>query len=169
MFRTASLASTLLLAVAVPTFVQAEDGALRIVPQILVGTSGFEPGVAVEFGIGSASRLILRPEVFVSDDGIGGGAAVLWSLAKPFQLGDRNDFAVGPRLVHHNADEHGLEFSAMGIWSIGIGSNLNRRHAIEIIGALGAVDEIDDDDDDDNDDEGIGFAASVGVGYAYRF
>ncbi len=168
MIRALSISSTLLLAVAIPAVAQAEDGALRIVPQIMVGTSGFEPGLAVEFRLRSPDALILRPEVFVNDDGVGGGAAVLWSLAKPFHLGDRSDFAIGPRLVHHNADDHGLEASALAIWNITLGNDLARRHSIEILGALGVVDAIDKDNNN-NDDHSIEFAASVGAAYAYRF
>lgn len=44
----------------------AEDD-LRIVPQVMVGTAGFEPGMAIEWRAGEMEHVIFRPEAFISE------------------------------------------------------------------------------------------------------
>lgn len=140
----------------------AADGSFRIAPQIMVGTTGFEPGVAVEIQTSFWDPITFRPELFINNDGdLGAGAAVLWSLPNTFNLSERHLLAIGPRLVFHNSDDDGLEVSALGMWRIALGNQMSDHHSIEILASLGVIQDRKHDDAD--------VAAAVGVAYAYKF
>jgi len=140
----------------------AADGSIRVAPEVLVGTPGFEIGVAMEFRSDSWEGITVRPELLLNNDGkIGGGAAILWSLTDTIDLPERQDLAVGPRLIYHNSDDDGFEVSAMGMWSITVGAAPTSPHAIEVLAALGVLQDREHDDAD--------IAASAGAAYAYRF
>ena len=136
---------------------------LRIVPQIMAGTSGVEPGVALEWRASDLAPLIVRPEVLISEDGRpGGGAAVLWDISTTIDLRGRQAFAVGPRAVYHNSDESGWEIDAMATWTYDlIGGIRPWRHALGVLGAVGIV------RDKEQDETDVG--ASGGIFYSYRF
>lgn len=138
------------------------DGIPRIGPQVLVGTSGFEPGIFAEWRFGDRP-LVVRPEVFLNEDERGGGGASLgWDL--PFlHLPDRQNITIGPRVVYHNSDESGWEGDVMGIWSLDIYPAQHGRHFIEVIGAIGALEEEKNGDDD------IVVGASIGLAYGFQF
>jgi hypothetical protein len=131
---------------------------IRVGPQVLLGTSGFEPGAFAEF---TWDQFRLRPELFLHDrDRPGAGVAGLWQL--PVSLLDGHTLHVGPRLAYHNGD-HGDdprgEVSAMGIYNLPIPpKQADSRHHLEIIAAIGVVDE-----------DGTDAAFSAGAGYVYRF
>lgn len=129
----------------------------RFGPQVLVGTSGFEPGYMGEFDWGGFR---LRPEIFLQDwDRPGIGVAGLWRL--PVPLKDGHDLHVGARLAYHNGrhnDDPRGEVSAMGIYNLPIPVGGPSQHNIEIIAAIGVVDE-----------DGAEPAVSAGAGYVYRF
>lgn len=144
------------------THLAAVDGSVCVAPEVLVGTPGFEIGVAMEFRSNSWDGIDLRPELLLNNDGkFGGGAAVLWSLANSIDLPERQALAVGPRLIYHNSDDDGFEVSAMGIWSITVGEAVTSPHTIEVLAALGVLQDREHNDAD--------IAASVGAAYAYRF
>jgi hypothetical protein len=131
---------------------------IRVGPQVLLGTSGFEPGAFAEF---TWDQFRLRPELFIHDrDRPGAGVAGLWQL--PVALLDGHTLHVGPRLAYHNGDDgHDprAEVSAMGIYNMPIPpKSADSRHNIEIIAAIGVVDE-----------DGAEAALSAGAGYVYRF
>jgi hypothetical protein len=131
---------------------------VRVGPQVLLGTSGFEPGAFGEF---TWDRFRLRPELFIHDrDRPGAGVSGLWQL--PVPLLDGHTLHVGPRLAFHNGDHHHDprgEVSAMGIYNMPIPpKTADSRHHLEIIAATGVVDE-----------DGAEFAFSAGAGYVFRF
>jgi hypothetical protein len=132
----------------------------QLVGEVLVGTSGVEPGVAAEFRLPIEHPLILRPELFLQDgDRPGIAFAVLWPI--PFILPAGHEFVIGPRVAYHNGDQydapHG-ELDAMAIYSFPIIPSQPGHHHIEIITALGIL-----------DDNGPTLGVSVGAGYAYSF
>lgn len=136
---------------------------LRLVPQLIVGTAGLEPGLALEWRGSEMEDLIIRPEVLISEDGnIGGGGAVLFDLSEDLELPNRQAVAIGPRIVYHHADDHGWEADVMATWAYEL-SSVTRpwRHSI---GALVAVGVIQDRKHDDAD-----LAANIGGFYAFRF
>lgn len=139
------------------------DNDLRIVPQVMVGTAGFEPGVALEWRAGDFERVVFRPEVFVNEDGrIGGGGAILYDLSPELNLPKDQALSVGPRFVQHNADDTGWEFDGMLSYAISLSSNVKPwRHAVGALGALGVR------QDRERDQTGVG--ASVGAFYSFRF
>lgn len=144
----------------------------RLIGQALVGTAGFEPGVAAEWTFPGAHPLRLRPELFLNDrprPGIAG--SVSWGV-----LGDvlpaGHELFIGPRLAYHNNrhdhdgrrdDDHdlhyGFEFGAVGFYVFPIVPSQPGRHWIEIIAAPGIVDSKDDWDP----------AITVGAAYGYAF
>ena len=140
----------------------AADDSISLVPQLLVGSAGAEPGLALEYRPSSVDRLIVRPEVFVSEDGnLGGGGAVLWDVRGNTRLPDRHSLAFGPRVVYHNADDHGLEVAALGVYGFDLGGDRSWRHSLEALGSIGAV------HDRKHDDSDVG--VTIGGAYAYRF
>ncbi|MBA3699048.1 MAG: hypothetical protein H0W78_09355 [Planctomycetes bacterium] len=131
---------------------------IRVGPQVLLGTSGFEPGAFAEF---TWDQFRLRPELFLHDrDRPGAGVAGLWQL--PLTLLDGHTLHIGPRLAYHNGDDRDDprgEISAMGIYNMPIPPKVaDSRHHIEIIAATGVVDE-----------DGAEVAFSAGAGYVFRF
>jgi hypothetical protein len=142
--------------------VAAADMDLRLVPQVMVGTAGLEPGAALEWR-GWHPRPILRPEAFINEDGrVGGGGAILHDLSTALGLPMRHALAAGPRVVHHNSDDYDWEADALVIWSYDlVGGARSWRHSVELIGAAGVVRDKDDDD--------YGLGLSAGVGYAFGF
>jgi len=156
------LAFTVVLALAGST-ASAMDNDLRIVPQILAGTAGVEPGVALEWRGLDKAVLILRPEIFLSEDGdLGAGAAVLYDVSNNLDLPERQAMAIGPRVVYHNSDQYSWEADVMATWSFDLkGDSRAWTHAVGLIGAVGVV---HDKDDDDNEP-----GASVGLFYSFGF
>ena len=156
------LASAVCLALS-GSIASATEHDLRIVPQIIVGTSGFEPGLAFELRGLDWPALMVRPEVFVSEDErIGAGAAVLYDISPILTLSKRQTLAVGPRIVYHNADHDGWEADAMATWSFDLMGGMRAwQHAVGILGAVGVT------EDRENDDNDLG--ASAGIFYSYRF
>ncbi len=131
---------------------------IRVGPQVLIGTSGFEPGAFGEF---TWDTLRLRPELFLHDrDRPGAGVSVLWQL--PLSLLDGHTLHLGPRAAFHNGDDSDDprgELSAMAIYNLPIPpKQADTRHHVEIIAATGVVDE-----------DGAELALSAGAGYVYRF
>jgi hypothetical protein len=154
--RTLLTAAALLAASAQAPAMEWKD--IRIGPQVLLGTSGFEPGVFAEF---TWDALRLRPELFLHDrDRPGAGVSLLWRL--PLDLLPAHTLHIGPRVAYHNgdrSDDPRGEVSAMGIYNLPIPpKNGDSRHHLEIIAALGLVDE-----------DGTEAAASAGAGYVFRF
>jgi hypothetical protein len=132
----------------------------RVAGELLVGTSGVEPGVAVEWQLPVKPVIYLRPELFLQNgDRPGIGFSALWQV--PFALPPGHDFFIGPRVAFHDGanydDPHG-EVDAMGIYSFPIIPTQPGHHRIEIITALGFLDK-----------NGIGIGASVGGAYVYTF
>jgi hypothetical protein len=148
-----------------------DEWGVRLCGQLMVGTSDFEPGGAVEIPLGQDRPLLLRPELFVNSDAtIGGGVSVLWRLPLDFIPDDHAVWA-GPRGVLHNQDENdsnnngdasGWEIDFMALYNIPIPNH--DRHNVEIIGAVGFLQEKHPVEDDD-----LVFGASIGAAYAYRF
>jgi hypothetical protein len=134
----------------------------RVGPQVLVGTSGFEPGIFAEWHFREAS-LVARPELFLNEDErAGGGAMIGWEMPC-FSLPEQHHIIIGPRVVYHNSDESGIEADLMGIWSMDIHPASHGRHFLEVITAIGAVEKDKDGDDD------IELGATVGISYAFQF
>lgn len=154
------------------------DGIPRLVAQALVGTTGFEPGVAAEWRFGSP-YLLLRPEVFISDhDGVGLGCSVGWEL--PFNLPERHAITLGPRVVYHtddddddDDDDYSWGAYAMAIWHFDLVPSQRGRHFLEVIGAVGAILEDRHDNNGngngDDDDHDIDPALSIGAAYGFQF
>ncbi len=131
---------------------------VRVGPQVLLGTSGFEPGAFGEF---TWDKLRLRPELSIpARDRPGAGVSVLWQL--PVPLLDGHTLHLGPRAAYHNgdnSDDPRGEVSAMAIYNLPIPpKQADTRHHIEIIAATGVVDE-----------DGAELAFSAGAGYVFRF
>ena len=132
---------------------------VRVGPQALVGTSGFEPGAFAEF---TWDNFRLRPELFVWDfERPGAGVSALWQL--PVNLMAGHTLHLGPRVAYHNGEHSDRdprgEISAMAIYNLPIPpKQADTHHNIEIIAATGVVDE-----------DGAEFAFSAGAGYVYRF
>lgn len=134
----------------------------RVGAQVLAGTSGIEPGAFAEWRL-SEPGLLLRPEVFINEDGhIGFGGAVAWEPGF-INLPERHALALGPRLVYHNSDESGWELDLMGIWSFDLVPSQRGRHYLEVIGAIGALEEENDGDEETE------VGASIGIGYGFQF
>ncbi len=158
------LIPTALLAAVAGGSAAAVEGDLRIVPQLMVGSAGVEPGVALEWRGSPAGQWVIRPEVLLSnDDRPGVGIAVLYDLSSAMELPSRQAFAVGPRVVYHNSDEDGWEADALATWSFELSDDVARpwRHAIGALGALGVSQDREHDDSD--------IAVTVGAFYSFRF
>ena len=135
---------------------------MRIVPQLMVGTVGLEPGVAGEYRPDEEPRLVVRPEVFLSDDHhFGGGGAALWDFSDDMDLSSEYDLAVGPRIVYHNSDDDGLEVSGMAILAYDLDIDRPWRHSLEAIVAVGAIEDKEEDDTDP------GFSAGAAYGFSF--
>ena len=131
---------------------------VRVGPQVLIGTSGFEPGAFGEF---TWDTFRLRPELFIHDrHRPGAGVSALWQL--PVALLAGHTLHVGPRLAYHNGDDANDprgELSAMGVYNLPIPPTPgDSRHHLEINAATGLVDE-----------DGTELAFSAGAGYCFRF
>lgn len=160
------IVTALLGAAALPSFAAEPhaDHLPRVGAQVLAGTSGIEPGAFAEWRL-SKPGLLLRPEVFINEDGkVGGGGAVAWEPGF-IDLPERHTLALGPRLVFHNSDESGWELDLLAIWSFDLVPSQRGRHYLEIIGAVGALEEEEDNDDDEETVVG----ASIGIGYGFQF
>jgi len=144
------------------TSAMAMDGDVRLVPQFAIGSSGFEPGFAVEVRSASAPQLIIRPEIMLSEDEtIGGGGALLLDLATTADLPTKQSLAIGPRVVFHNADASALEADMMALWGFDISNGVATwRHSVGLIAAGGVLRDPRDDEYD------LGLTA--GVWYAFR-
>lgn len=145
------------------TTASAVENDLRILPQITAGTAGVEPGLALEWRGMDRTTLILRPEVFLSEDqNVGAGAAILYDISPSLGLAKRQAIAVGPRIVYHNSDQYSWEADAMATWSLDLKSGSRAwQHAIGVLAAVGVV---HDKEDDEND-----MGASGGIFYSYKF
>jgi hypothetical protein len=150
----------------------------RLAGQVLVGTAGFEPGVAGEWEFVAARPWRVRPEVFISDSADPGiGVSLGWAIAEG-ELPHGQRLFLGPRLAYHN-DRHehdvrrgngtirhedgdvryGFEASAFGQYIFPIIPSKPDRHYIEAIAGLGVIDHDDDADP----------SITVGAAYAYQF
>jgi hypothetical protein len=143
------------------------DGIPRLVAQALVGTAGFEPGVAAEWRF-AGPDILVRPEFFISrdhdhdhDHHVGLGGSVAWEL--PFNLPERHVITLGPRVVYHNTDRYGWGADAMAIWHFDLIPSQKGRHFLEVIGTVGAIQEEEHGDDD------VEPAFSVGAAYGFQF
>ncbi len=136
---------------------------VRIVPQLMVGTSGFEPGLALEWRGPANPDVIVRPELLISEDGrLGGGGALLLVLDRHLDLPARQAIAIGPRVVYHNADDDGWEADALATWSYELSGDVRAwRHAVGALAALGVV--------RDRDAHDFDLGASAGVFYSFGF
>ena len=138
------------------------EGIPRIVAQVMAGTAGFEPGAAAEWRFGEP-HLLVRPEVFFNEDHhLGFGASVGWELDF-FNLPERHVITIGPRVVYHNSDDYGWGADALAIWHFDLVPSQKGRHFLEVIGAIGAIEEEKAGDND------VELGASVGVGYGFQF
>lgn len=136
----------------------------RLVVQALVGTSGFEPGIVAEWRLHD-HEIMLRPEVFISEDGRpGAGGSINWNLSL-LNLPDSQYLTVGPRVVYHNSDDSGWEADALVIWNLDLNTSQRGRHFLEVIGALGVL---QDKENDDGANKAV-VGASIGAGYGYQF
>lgn len=140
----------------------AMDGDIRLVPQIAVGSSGFEPGFAVEVRTPGPQQFVVRPEMLISEDGdLGVGGALLVELSKSADMPSRQALAVGPRLVYHNADRRGWEGDMLATWGFDLSDGAaNWRHSVGALAAGGVL------HDPRNDELDLGL--TVGIFYAFR-
>jgi hypothetical protein len=131
----------------------------RLCGQILVGTAGFEPGVAAEWTFPTDHPIRLRPEAFISRDGRPGiGGAVLWQI--PIRvLPKGQELFIGPRCAYHNADDIHGELDGMAIYSFPIIPRYPGHHHFQVIAALGLLDK----------DSDVQIGASVGAAYVWTF
>ena len=141
----------------------AADTDVRLVPQLVIGTAGFEPGVAVEIRGLARPELVLRPEVLLNEDGrLGVGGALLYDVSTGMDLPSRHAVAIGPRVLYHNSDHYGWAADAMATWGYDLAPEQRAwRHSI---GALATVGALQDRKHDDTD-----LGASVGIFYAFGF
>jgi hypothetical protein len=137
----------------------------RIAAEAMVGTAGFEGGLAAEFIFHDPSIWQIRPEVFINDDSrVGLAVSLSWDLNAVARLPDGHEFFIGPRVAYHNSDHDKLELDAMGIYSFPLFQDKPIHHHIEIIGTVGVLEHRDD-----NDNVSSRIGASIGLGYAYQF
>ena len=141
----------------------AADDDLRIVPQLVVGTAGIEPGVALEYRTANLNHMVIRPEVFINEDSrIGGGGALLFEMSETFDLPKAHALAFGPRVVAHNSDDTGWEVDAMATYGVSLGSMTeSTRHTVGVLAAAGVR------KDKEHDETRLG--ANAGVFYSFRF
>ncbi len=158
----------------------AGPGMPRGVAQILVGSAGFEPGIAAEWRWRSEPAMQVRPELSLNDNGrVGAAVSLSWGLRSSsndrYALPGGSDIFLGPRVAFHNRDVDGWEVGAIGIYSLALDQYFRApadrdeiaRHApppshfLEIIGTLGGIEHKHPDD--------IRFAGAVGLAFAYQF
>lgn len=150
----------------------------RLAGEVLVGTAGFEPGVAGEWDFAATRPWRVRPEVLLNEDALPGIACSLsWSIAQG-ELPMGQQLFIGPRLAYHNErydhdrrnragrvvhDEddvrYGWEASAFGQYIFPIAPSHPDRHYIEALGGLGIIDK-------DGDAKP---SLTLGAAYAYQF
>ncbi len=142
---------------------QAMDHDIRITPQIAYGTAGFEPGLALELRFLDLRGWFLRPEASLSkDDRIGGGAALLYDFSSQLDVPRRVAFAVGPRVVYHNADRYGWEADALATLGVDLMDGVRAwRQSVGVLGTVGVV------RDKRRDESRLG--TSIGVFYSFGF
>ena len=100
-------------------------GMPRGVAQILVGSAGFEPGIAAEWRWRSEPAMQVRPELSINDNGrVGAAVSLSWGLRSSsndrFALPGGSDIFIGPRVAFHNRDVDGWEVGAIGIYSLAL-------------------------------------------------
>ena len=139
---------------------------IRIAPQIMVGTAGFEPGVALEYRPTSLTGWNFRPEVFLSEDvRVGAGLAALYDFSPSFSLPADQRIEVGPRAVYHNSDHNGWEGDAMAEYAYSLDNAPKPfTHTVGLLGDLGIREH-----KDDGGDKKLELGASIGAFYSYRF
>lgn len=136
----------------------------RLVAQILFGTSGFEPGVAVEWRCSDKHTLLVRPEVFLNEDNRPGFGVSLGCELSFLGLPQGQAITVGPRVVYHNSDDSGWAGDALAIYHFNLRSDGHATgHFLEAIGALGVL------EDKRDNNSGARLGASVGVAYGFQF
>ena len=159
------LTQALTLSIAVAAGAAALDNGhdVRIVPQLMAGTSGFEPGLALEWRGPANPGIVVRPELLLSEDGrLGGGAALLVDLEQALPLPQRQAIAIGPRVVYHNSDDSSWEADVLATWSYELSADARPwRHAVGALAALGVV--------RDRDAHDFDLGASAGLFYAFGF
>jgi hypothetical protein len=137
----------------------ANDHPIRLGGELLAGVAGVEPGGFAEFSFGRDRVWQVRPEAFLNRDrDLGVGVALLWNL-EAAALPPDHSLWLGPRIAFHNADDWGAEASALLVYNIPIPRH--EMHNVEVLAALGVI--------DDKEDDRLTLAASVGAAYAYRF
>jgi hypothetical protein len=136
----------------------------RLIGEVTFGTAGFEPGVAAEWTFNAEPRLMVRPEVLISQDGRPGvGVSLDWGL-NFIGLPAGQDLTVGPRVIYHNADDWGWGADLLAIYSVDIVPSTPGHHYVEVLGTLGAI-----EDRRDSDNRNTRVAASIGLAYGYQF
>lgn len=145
------------------TWASAVEDTYRLVPQLSVGTSGFEPGVALEWRSTRFSSVIVRPEVFLSDGRHpGAGGAVLYDFSHDLALPLRHAIAAGPRAVYHNSDDRSWEAGGLGTYSYDLSSGPKSwRHSVGALAALGVIQE--------NHPDEMTVGLTLGAFYAFGF
>jgi len=140
----------------------ADESLPQVSAQLLLSRAGIEPGIAAEWRwIRNDRTLSARPEIFLSEERkIGGGVSLGWRIEWDGISMD-HDLTIGPRFVFHNSVKLGWEASAMAIYSIPIMAAFPKRHAVQLIGVAGIVEDIDDDVTE--------YAGTIGVSYAFDF
>jgi len=165
-FATAAMVSCLAahLAAADPVLNPVADNGddIRIAPEIMVGTAGFEPGVALEYRVNEWN---IRPEAFLSEDiRVGAGLAALYDFGNVIDLGGKSSLGFGPRLVYHNSDKNGWEGDAMAEYSYSLDdAPVAFKQAVGLLGDLGIREH------KENGDHKLELGASVGAFYSFRF
>ncbi len=136
----------------------------RLVAQVLFGTSGFEPGVAVEWRFSDKYTALVRPEVFLNEDSRPGFGVSLGCELGFLGLPQGQAITVGPRVVYHNSDDSGWAGDVLAIYHFNLRSDGHATgHFLEAIGALGVL------EDKRDDNSGARLGASVGVAYGFQF
>jgi hypothetical protein len=141
----------------------------RVVGEVLVGTAGFEPGVAAEWTFDLGTLVRVRPEVILNLDDLPGLAVSATVPVASGSLPATQSLWIGPRLVFHNDRydggkrdgdlAYGFGAEAMALYTFAIIPEQPGRHSIELIGALGLVDHHDDTD----------ISLTIGAGYGFKF
>lgn len=136
----------------------------RLVGQVLFGTSGFEPGLAVEWRYSAKHTMLVRPEVFLNEDSRPGGGVALGCELGFLGLPSGHAITMGPRIVYHNSDDSGWEADALAIYHYNLRSDAHATgHYLEVIGGLGIL------EDKRDSDSSARLGTSVGVAYGFQF
>lgn len=136
---------------------------LRLQPQLTGGSSGFEPGLALEWRNPRFPLWIIRPEILLSSDHqLGGGGAILYDLSLKVGLPARQALAVGPRGIYHNNDDSNWGVDAMATYSYELSATPRAwRHSIGALAAVGVLQKVHPDD--------MAIGTTVGVFYSFGF